>query len=259
MYNNPPRTLFVGQQRCFLPVCHSTNTVAAELLESTPAAEGTVVIAAHQTQGRGQRGNTWQAEPAQNLTFSLVLKPGFLSAAQQFRLNIAVSLAVHDFLDSRLPGGGLRIKWPNDIYWQNLKMGGILIENAIQGTNLSHSIIGIGLNINQLTFPGNLRATSLLLASPAAEGEDGYDLEILLNALLESLEKRYLQLRGGGFAGLERYYLETMYGFGQTRTFRSGGHDFEGVIAGIDETGRLAVRKGNETRHFSFKEIEFVF
>ncbi len=232
--------------------------MAAELVESSPVAEGTVVVAAHQTQGRGQRGNTWQAEPGQNLTFSLILKPGFLSAARQFRLNVAVSLAVHDFLEFHLPGGGLRTKWPNDVYWHNSKMGGILIENTIQGTSISHSIVGIGLNINQLVFPDNLRATSLRLASRAAESEDGYDLEILLNALLESLERRYLQLRGGGFADLERYYLETMYGFGQTRTFRNGGHVFEGVIAGIDETGRLAVRKGNETRHFSFKEIEFV-
>ncbi len=232
--------------------------MAAELLESTPAADGTVVVAAHQTQGRGQRGNTWQTEPGQNLTFSLILKPGFLSAARQFRLNVAVSLAVHDFLEPHLPGGGLRTKWPNDVYWHNSKMGGILIENTIQGTSIAHSIVGIGLNINQLVFPDHLRATSLRLASRVAESEDGYDLEILLNALLESLERRYLQLRGGGFADLERYYLETMYGFGQTRTFRSGGHVFEGVIAGIDETGRLAVRKGNETRHFSFKEIEFV-
>ncbi len=227
-------------------------------MESTPPAEGMVVVAAHQTQGRGQRGNTWQSEPGQNLTFSLILKPGFLCAARQFRLNVAVSLAVHDFLEPHLPGGGLRIKWPNDVYWHNAKMGGILIENTIQGTSIAHSIVGIGLNINQLVFPGHLRATSLRLASRPAESEDGYDLEILLNALLESLERRYLQLRGGGFTDLERYYLETMYGFGQTRTFRSGGHVFEGVIAGIDETGRLAVRKGNETRHFSFKEIEFV-
>lgn len=259
MYNNPPKTLFVGQQRCFLPVCHSTNTVAAEWLETGLATEGLVVAAAHQTQGRGQRGNTWHAEPGQNLTFSVVLKPGFVPAGHQFRLNVAVSLAVHDFLAPRLPGPGLYTKWPNDVYWHDLKMGGILIENTVQGANIAHSIVGIGLNINQLAFPSQLRATSLLLANRAVRDEDGYDLEILLNALLECIEGRYLQLRGGGFGMLERYYLENLYGFGQTRNFRSGGQDFEGMVVGLDETGRLAVRQGQATRHYAFKEIEFLF
>jgi BirA family transcriptional regulator, biotin operon repressor / biotin---[acetyl-CoA-carboxylase] ligase len=177
---------------------------------------------------------------------------------------MAVSLAVHDFLQPLLPDG-LCIKWPNDIYWQDFKMGGILIENAIQGENLTHAIVGIGLNINQLDFAGNPRATSLRRINRASTDGDEWSLEILLNALLESLEKRYLQLRsnnllaGQGFADLERYYLQNLYGFGQTRRFRSDGHDFEGVITGIDPVGRLSVREGNETRHFSFKEIEFVF
>lgn len=247
----------------FLPVCHSTNDVAAELLQSPVTLEGTVVAAAHQTHGRGQRGNAWQSEPGQNLTFSVILKPDFLSAARQFSLNMAVALAVYDCLKPLLPEG-LRIKWPNDIYWKDCKMGGILIENAIQGENLTHSIVGIGLNINQLDFPGNVRATSMKLISQASGNEDEHDLEILLNLLLESLEKRYLQLRGGltagqGFGGLETYYLQSLYGLGQKRRFRGGGRDFEGVITGIDQTGKLAVRESNETKHFSFKEIEFVF
>ena len=237
--------------------------MAAELLQSPATLEGTVVVAAHQTHGRGQRGNAWQSEPGQNLTFSLILKPGFLPATRQFGLNMAVALAIYDCLEALLPGG-LRIKWPNDIYWKDCKMGGILIENAIQGENLTHSIVGIGLNVNQLDFSGNVRASSMKLISQASGNEDGHDLEILLNLLLESLEKRYLQLRGGltagqGFGGLERYYLQSLYGLGQVRRFRSDGRDFEGVITGIDTTGRLAVRENNKTRHFSFKEIEFVF
>lgn len=255
MYNNPPKTLFVGQTRVYLPVCHSTNDIAAELLQNPSTTEGTVVVTSHQTHGRGQRGNSWQAEPGKNLTFSLILKPLFVSAVSQFQLNIAVSLAVHDFLQFYLPSG-LRIKWPNDVYWRDTKLGGILIESTIKGTQLTQSVVGIGLNINQMHFPPDLRATSLRQATSM---EDEYNLEILLNALLESLEKRYLQLRAGNFVLLERYYLQNLYSFGEKQQFRSQNQIFTGVINGIDESGRLQIETGNEIRSFGFKEIEFLF
>ncbi len=255
MYNNPPKTLFIGQNLIFLPICHSTNDKAAEMLRTIPPPEGTVVVAHQQTHGRGQRGNSWQAEPGKNLTFSCILRPSFLDATQQFRLNIAVSLAVFDFLHAYLPTH-LRIKWPNDLYWNDQKLGGILIENSIQGSQLMHSVVGIGLNINQLQFPDTLRATSLSLATMK---EDGYNLEILLNELLEFLEKYYLQLRNGNFVSQQTYYQHHLYGWGVKRRFQHQNQILEGIIIGITETGMLEIESENNRYIFAFKEIEFLF
>ncbi len=258
MYNNPPKTLFIGQKLLFLPECHSTNDMAAELIVNASAPEGTVVITDRQTRGRGQRGNTWQAEPGKNLTFSIVVKPTFLRATQQFQLNIAISMAVHEFLLKYLPQH-LSIKWPNDVYWQSYKMGGILIENTVQGAFISHSVIGIGLNINQLSFPSQLRATSLLLAAHAGITEDEYNLEILLQELLVLLEKFYLKLHAGTIDPIRPIYVRRLLGYGKAGHFRSGESVFEGVIVGINDSGQLAIQTGNETHYYSFKEVEFVF
>ena len=160
MYKIYPKTLFVGQNIIYLPTCQSTNDETLQFLADGTAYEGDMVVTDGQTQGRGQRGNQWIAQSGQNLTFSLVLQPTFLLASEQFWLNMAVSLAVYDSLSPFIPAG-LRIKWPNDIYVNDRKMGGILIENALQGYNLAHSVVGIGLNINQ-TQLGYPTATSLL-------------------------------------------------------------------------------------------------
>eukprot|EP01137_Pigoraptor_chileana_P015025 Opistho-2@5140 len=107
-----------------------------------------VIITDNQTAGRGQRGNVWEASIGENLTFSLILKPNFLKASEQFQLNVAVSLGVLDCLSEYIDED-LKVKWSNDIYFQNQKMGGILIENTLQGYQIGYSVIGIGLNINQ--------------------------------------------------------------------------------------------------------------
>lgn len=258
MYNNPPKTLFIGQKLVFLPECHSTNDTAATLVQEPLTPEGTVVITNQQTRGRGQRGNGWIAEPGKNLTLSVIVKPTFLPIAQQFQLTVAVSLAVHEFLSQHI-SGGLAIKWPNDVYWHSHKMGGILIENTIQGSSITHSIIGIGLNINQIHFAENLRATSMALATRTGTKVDEYNLEILLPELLVSLEKFYLKLRAGDASSLKAHYLRKLYGYGEPQRFRASGEMFTGVIIGIDETGQLAVQQENTIRYFSFKEVEFLF
>ena len=159
MYKIQPNTLFTGKIIKYLPTCHSTNDIAAEMIQSQEVFEGTIIITDHQTTGRGQRGNSWEAAIGQNLTLSLILKPTFLRASDQFQLNVAVSLGVHEFLSQYLPEG-LTIKWSNDIYHYDKKLGGILIENTLQGYNIGYSVIGIGLNINQKQFE-NIRGTSL--------------------------------------------------------------------------------------------------
>ena len=146
--NINPNTLFIGKKIVYLPNCHSTNDSALSILGSNDVFEGTTIITSRQTSGKGQKGNRWQSEPGKNLTFSIILKPGFLDVKQQFKLNFAVSLGIFDFLSSFFKSH-VKIKWPNDIYYKDSKIAGILIENSIRSMKMQHSIVGVGLNVNQ--------------------------------------------------------------------------------------------------------------
>ena len=254
MYNIQPNTLFTGKLIKYLPTCHSTNDIAVEMIQSENTVfEGTVIITDNQTAGRGQRGNTWEASSGENLTFSLILKPNFLKASDQFQLNIAISMGVFDFL-SEFIDENLSVKWSNDIYYKDKKMGGILIENSLQGYQIGHSIIGIGLNINQLEF-SNLRANSLrnITHNPLK-----YDLSEILKRLLENLEKNYLKIKSNDFESLKTKYLANLYRFQTYHYFKRNGQQFLGQIIGIDETGKLGIETDENVIYFDFKEVEFV-
>ena len=254
MYNNLPKTLFIGKSVIYLPTCHSTNEIASSLLGKPEIFEGTVVITSSQTAGKGQRGNKWEAEPDKNLTFSVILKPDFLKINQQFNLNIAISLAVYDFLTKYL-GEKVKIKWPNDVFVveseRDKKICGILIQNTIRRENLEHAIAGIGININQENF-SEPKAASLKSFT-----HQSYDLEKLFREISENIERRYLQLRENGMPALLNQYHHVLYWYRQRRTFKAGGL-FKGEIIGIDELGRLMIDTGPEVRVFNFKEVEFV-
>ena len=251
MYKILANTLFIGQNRVSMPQCHSTNSVAAELIRNTDVMEGTLIITDHQTAGRGQRGNTWEAEPGKNLTFSVMLKPSFLLAKDQFYLTIVVSLALHEFLSSRL-SAEVKIKWPNDILVNDKKICGVLIENTLSREKIQHCIIGIGLNVNQSSF-SIFSPTSMRLVA-----DKGFDLAAELNLVLEKLEMYYLLLRSGKNDLLKQQYLNHLYWIGERHLFRSKDEEFGGTITGVGENGVLNVlRDGNEIS-FDLKEITFV-
>lgn len=253
MYKIYPKTLFTGQIIKYLPSCQSTNDEAADLIARQAPAEGTIIVTDQQTAGRGQRGNVWQAETAQNLTFSLILRPAFLAASEQFWLNMAVSLGIYDAFEPLL-GNALRIKWPNDMYVGNQKLGGILIENTLQGSGIAWSVVGTGLNVNQTEFP-YATATSLQQQAPLPHG---YDLPGLLSSLCEKLEQRYLQLRSGQRDVLKINYLQTLYRYQEEHWFEADNRRFRATIIGIDPTGRLSLAEAGQVRYFGFKEISFL-
>lgn len=235
-----------------MPECGSTNTEAQLLLNKNEATDGCVIVAGAQTSGRGQRGNVWDVEPDKNITLSVVLKPTFLEAQHQFSLNVAVALAVHDFLSGHLPEGG-RLKWPNDLYFQDQKLGGILIENTISGRFLQSSVIGIGINVNQVTFL-HARATSLSLVTGKA-----FALNTLIEQLLEHLERRYLALRAGAADAQKQEYLKHLYRYQEWHPFEVEGQRVTGQIVGVDSTGRLGIILEQKLLFFQFKEIKYLF
>ncbi|MDF7821481.1 biotin--[acetyl-CoA-carboxylase] ligase [Runella sp. MFBS21] len=252
MYKIKSKTLFVGKKIVYLPTCQSTNDEAADLLRQGEGIEGTVVITDYQTAGRGQRGNQWLTQAGENFTFSLILRPTFLSPAEQFRLNIAISLGIYDFLEP-LVGESLKIKWPNDIYVGNQKLGGVLIENTLQSGRIESAIVGIGLNINQILFESE-RATSLRVLTSKE-----YSLAGLLPDLLSCLEKNYLLLRNKHFDTLKTRYLQGLFRYQELHLFQQDEKLFAGMIMGINEMGQLAMQVENKLVYFDLKEISYVF
>lgn len=227
------------------------------LRSNTKPAEGTVVRAANQSAGRGQMGSRWQSAPGQNLLLSIILCPDWLEAAQQFYLSMAVALAVREAADGSAPPAAHRlpsaVKWPNDLYFGTQKAGGILIQNAIAGSRLQSSVVGIGLNVNQLEFdPTLLNPTSL-----AAVFEKKFDLDEVADRLLECLDYRYEQLRQGYRTALKVEYERSLLGFERTARYaRANGAEFEGVVRGVTEEGRLRIEtKTGVEETFGLKEV----
>ncbi len=255
MYKIPANTQIIGKKIIYLPTCHSTNDIASEI--SPQVEEGVVVITDHQTHGRGQRGNTWEAEAGKNLTFSVVLKPFFLPISQQFLLNIAVALAVSDALKYFFPSpntaNDLKIKWSNDVYYADAKLGGILIENTLEGKNIKHTIVGIGLNINQQTF-SHAKAISLKNIL-----QKDFSLPEILEKILECLEMRYLEIKDKKFQLLRQSYLRQLYWYKEEHLFCDDrGKEFVGKIIDVQDSGKLAIQVESGLHFFNFKEIIFV-
>lgn len=248
-------TLFVGKVFVQLPELASTNQYAQELLAKSKPVEGTVISTLHQTAGRGQIGSTWNSESGQNITMSVIFFPVFLRPLQQFLLTKAFSLAIRDALARRLPQPPL-IKWPNDIYAGDRKITGILLQNAIGGGAIQSCIAGFGVNVNQTIFPADIpNPTSLKLQTGRA-----HDLSELMGVIFQELEFRYLQLRREDWAGLHDEYLRGLYGWQEERLFQTpGAPPFQGIITGVDASGRLLVQKKyGEEQAYSLKEIQFV-
>jgi BirA family biotin operon repressor/biotin-[acetyl-CoA-carboxylase] ligase len=195
LQNNIFSGLFVGQNLVTLKEVDSTNNFLKSILSnSKPVPEGTVIMAENQYAGRGQHQNTWHAQPGKNLTFSLLLTPHFLTPQLQFHLTRAVSLGVYDALHPLL-GDALKIKWPNDIYFGDRKLGGMLIENMIQGGQMRNAIVGIGLNINQDNYPES--AGSAISVRQILQRD--YELKNILAEICNHIEGWYLKKLDGPF------------------------------------------------------------
>ncbi len=244
-------TLFLGKDIIYLTECHSTNDEAIRLFKSGRAVEGTIIITDRQTKGRGQRGNRWYSEPGKNLTFSLVLTPLFLDATEQFDLNMAIAVGVQEVLTAYVKG--TQIKWPNDfVHHSQGKLGGMLIENAVSGNGIEMSVVGLGLNINQVDFPFPT-ATSL-----AKIGGSAIYLDEFFKMLIASLEKYYMLLKQGKSQEIRQAYLVQLFRLGQWATFADN-DPFIGKITGVSPSGKLLIKKLNaEIVSYSFKEVMFL-
>jgi len=254
LQNNTFSTLFVGQNLIKLKEVDSTNNFLKDLVsKSEPLAEGTVIMADNQFAGRGQQESVWQTQAGKNISTSIYLKPSFLPLNKQFYLNIAVSLAVSDALSSFI-SEGIKVKWPNDMYYLNKKLGGILIENTLTGTSIKSSVIGIGLNVNQSEFSESIseRATSVIQIL-----QRNVPLMDIMEKIFIFMEKYYLILRAGKYSILQNDYLAKLYNYNVSALYKQNDEIFEGIIKGVEDGGRLTVDTKDGLKRFNFKEIEF--
>ena len=246
-------TIFIGKNRSFHEVIPSTNDFVLDLLDQSKLPEGYLVRAAFQSAGKGQADNFWESKMDENLLNSIVLYPKFLKPSDQFYLNQAISLAITSLLEQYITVQKVRIKWPNDIYVDNHKIAGILIQNSMNSNNWINAVIGIGLNVNQIFFDHAPKATSLNLVL-----NQRFDVETIGSRLAACIEQEYLRLKRGSFDSLnERYKAQLMLVEELASFSLPDGTRFEGVIKGVDKTGKLSVLVDKHIRLFAFKEIVF--
>ncbi|HYM92731.1 MAG TPA: biotin--[acetyl-CoA-carboxylase] ligase [Chitinophagaceae bacterium] len=235
----------------------STNNYARRLINEGLAENGMAIFAHEQIAGKGQRDKTWTTEKGTNIILSIIAKPAPLQVSQQFELNACIAVAVHDFF-SKYAGDQTKIKWPNDLYWQDRKAGGILIENIIT----SHSsvagtwhwaIIGIGININQTSFLPKLKNPVSLKQITGKS----FDPVLLAKDLCVSLDKYFQQLSLNGFGKIYSYYLDHIYKRKEKVKMKKGNKIFEAVIKGVSSSGKLIVQHSID-EEFDFGEIEWI-
>ncbi len=233
-----------------LETVDSTNNYAMARIDEGLAKHGMAWFAREQTAGKGQRGRQWTSEKDKNIALSLVVEPGTLKITNQFQLSAVVALSCFEFL-SRFTDDETRIKWPNDLFWRDRKAGGILIENKFQGEKWKWSVVGIGININQVVFDRSLlQAVSLKQITGKT-----FDVVSLAKQLQEHVMKRLEENQSQ--AKIMQQYNEHLYKINQLVTLRKGGIKFDTVIKEVSASGRLVTVDAIE-REFDFGEVEWV-
>ncbi len=215
----------------------------------------TVVLTNHQISGRGQIGNGWLSRDGQSLTFSMFKEFEKLHIERQFIISIAVSLAIANALKSiGIPK--VAIKWPNDILSANRKIGGILIENVLEGSYVKYSIIGIGLNVNETDFPNLPQASSLKLETGKI-----FQLEEVLDIILKAVLKNLKNLSKKDFLDIKQLYENNLFRKETISVFETPyGSRFNGIIKGVSDIGELLVETENDPlQKFQLKEVKLIY
>jgi biotin-[acetyl-CoA-carboxylase] ligase BirA-like protein len=253
------------KKRYHLPEVRSTNTYLLDLLaQGTTLPDTTVIYTLRQTAGRGQMGNSWESEPDKNILFSMLLCPTFLPIREQFLLSQICSLGIVEALDELIRTQHLQdevklsIKWPNDIYAGDGKLCGILIENRLMGGTLQHSVLGVGINVNQEKWNGNA-------PNPVSLKMLGVETDPLtvLDLVTKHIVELYNALRGNKEMAnvIRERYMQRLYRKDGYYAYYDPAKDehFDAEIAGVDPQGPLVLRlSSGEVRSYWFKEVKFV-
>lgn len=273
----PPVYSPIGLPFIELQSVDSTNNYARQLIHDGLAQHGNTVFAHEQLAGKGQRGKIWRSETSSNIILSIVIKPDQLRLMQQFQLSACVAVSVQEFF-SKYAGDDSKIKWPNDLYWQDRKAGGVLIESVVRSPSSTAglpqskqesgigewlwSIIGIGININQTAFPSYLVNPVSLKQITGKE----FDIITLAKELCGILDKYFMVLQKGGFEKIYSLYISQLYKKNAPVKLKKDNRVFEATIVSVSPVGKLIVRSDTYRDieedpidiGFDFGEIEWV-
>jgi BirA family biotin operon repressor/biotin-[acetyl-CoA-carboxylase] ligase len=244
-----PNTQFIGQNIIYFKCIDSTNTTALEWAKNNSCENGTVFITDFQTNGRGQQSNIWESEPNKNLMFSVVLNQES-SLLNPFLLNKITAFSLLQCLQNRLNYSPfIKIKWPNDLYFKQKKIAGILIENNYLGNKINYSVVGIGINVNQkFEKDSTINATSIYELS-----ENEQNRMELFQEFLEIFELNLINYKT---LNIENLFANALLGYSQTEVFSINNEIIEGTIVNCDEFGRLSVLINGEIKQFNHGEIK---
>lgn len=248
------KEMTIGNNLIDLETIDSTNDYAKKLLKEGTVKEGTVILADFQTKGKGQKDGYWESDKGKNITLSIIINPTFLEAQRQFYLSMSISIGIVEFLSqlSLKP----KIKWPNDIYIHNRKVGGILIENAVRNNIIANSIIGIGININQPEFIGNTpNPTSVFL-----ELNKTFDIKDSYRSLMIYINKWINYLYTRRYTKIKSAYIKYLYLKNKKTSFTDKDGKFKGRIINVEENGMILIKTNtNEIKKYNFKEVSFPY
>lgn len=232
---------------------NSTNLYALRMLTKRDGKEPFWIRTDDQFAGKGQGTRTWESEPGLNLTGTLAIFPENFDASRQFILSKTFALAAVDFLEMFIED--VRVKWPNDLYAGDKKIGGILIESAIMGRLIERMILGIGININQVVFPDYLPNPISISALSGIK----YDLVEIENLFLDSFLNKYSLIEAGRIAEIDQRYVDKLYRYQEYSDFKAGDRIFTARITGVTEFGHLILKRASgEVLTFAYQEIEYV-
>lgn len=232
----------------------STNDFLKKMIRNTEVENFSIVIAHNQSKGRGQMENQWLSEPGKNLTFSILIKNFIKPTTPLFLLNCLISTVLIEFISEKKIKN-TSIKWPNDIFIDNQKVAGILIENSYKSNTIVDSVIGIGLNVNQIHFPNLPLATSLAL-----KAEKKFDTQNLLLELQKNIIKKVFDFKETNGFDLIKTYNQNLYKINKPMVFKKADNPlFMGMIKRVLINGKIVIMKDDDSeQEYTNKEIEFV-
>ena len=250
MSNNSAKTLFDNKTYVFMTECLSTNDYLLKLLKKKSYQEGTMVNTSYQKGGRGQRNNNWLSEKGKNLTFSFLLEPN-IELSNQFLLHIITSISIFKTL-LEINIKNISIKWPNDIYVNDKKIAGILIENLVYRKFIHKSVIGVGLNINQTNF-GILNATSIINQTMKK-----HNLDQILQIFKSIFNKEYLKLNSNKIHEEFDFYKKNLIGYQTEKKYEYNSAVIKGKIIDVLSDGILVIQTKDSIIKLNFGDIRLV-
>ena len=242
-----------------LQTVHSTNSFLRELNGGDASFDMELATTEFQTAGRGQKGNSWESEKSKNLLFSILLHPVYVQPSKQFCISEAIALAVvkslKEIVAEESVAKDFSVKWPNDIYWKNKKIAGILIENELFGSTIRDCIVGVGININQQIFlsdaPNPVSLYNILGVNT--------NVEEVLDAIIKQFVANVSMIENGQTALLHKEYMDSLFRRKGIYPYRDADSEFMATIKDVREDGRLIlIDSDDKERIYEFKEVAIV-